>query len=373
MISASGHSRFGVLRIASTLAAMSDLSRLGDRSLLPGLIDAHTHLTYDREWLRPRLGKHPMTPPAERALVGARNASRTLRAGFTTVRDLGTCCFADVTLSRAVAEGLIEGPEIVPSGHVITTTGGDCDQTLSMPTVFDGGPEYGIADGPEAIAHAVRSQIRGGAKVIKTCADRGNFDAAELRIMADIAHRMDLKLAVHVWKPETVRAAVQAGADSIEHLADFDHDVLEEMATRGVFLVPTVHVTDGMPIDHLPPAVQAKIAKNRPMYHAAFRRAVEHGVRIAFGSDVGEFDNGKNALELAALVRWGLSPLATLRAATTEAAELLGFADRGRIETGLRADLVAIAGDPLEDMTAMQEVDFVMKAGQVIVRPRAPR
>jgi imidazolonepropionase-like amidohydrolase len=175
---------------AGTASADAETIDLGDLTLLPGLIDAHTHLVYGPDRLFPRFGRHPSVGAAERALVGAANARATLLAGFTTVRDLGACCFADVALARAVADGLVDGPEIVPAGHVITTTGGSCDQTLAEPWVLDGGPEHGIADGGAAILRAVRYLLH-GARVVKACADRGNFTEEELRVMADAARRRD--------------------------------------------------------------------------------------------------------------------------------------------------------------------------------------
>ncbi len=339
---------------------------LGELTLLPGLIDAHTHLTYSPEWLEPRLGRHAMTAAAERALVGADSARKTLHAGFTTVRDLGACCFADVTLARAVANGLVEGPEIVPSGYVITTTGGDCDQTVAEPTVHDAGPEHGIADGPESIRRAVRYQIQYGAKVIKTCADRGNYGEDELRVMAETAHRRKVKVAVHVWETETIRAAVRAGVDSIEHVAILDDALIDEMIERGTWLVPTVHVSESLPLERMPPKIRHRLEREIPLYWESLKRAAERGVKIAFGSDTGEFAHGENALEFARLVERGLTSLQAVRSATVGAAELLGFDDRGRIAPGLRADLVAVAGDPLSDVTVLGDVRFVMRGGSVV-------
>ena len=342
---------------------------LGDLTLLPGLIDAHTHLVYDPDWLFPRLGENPESSAAERALVGAVNAEKTLLAGFTTVRDLGACCFADVALAKAVREGLVEGPEILPAGHVITTTGGPCDQTVVEPGV-SGGAEHGIADSWGEIARAVRYQILHGARVIKTCANRTNFDEDELRLMAETAHRRGVKFAVHVGEIESVRAAVRAGADSIEHVTLLDDELVREMIERGVYLVPTIHVTDSMdPSKIRRPEIGEKFERELPLYRESLRLAVRSGVKLAFGSDTGEIHHGENARELVALVGYGLAPPEALRAASVHAADLLGLDDRGRIAPGLRADLIAVAGNPLEDIAVVENVRFVMKAGKVYLRP----
>lgn len=341
-------------------------------TLLPGLIDAHTHLLYDPDWMKPRLGYQPSTAAAERALVGARNAGRTLRAGFTTVRDLGSCCFADITLSRAVDEGLIEGPEILPAGYAITSTGGDCDYTVSESTVHDGGPQQGIADGPESLRRAARYQMRAGAKVIKVCADRGSFEYEELRILVDTARRRDIPVAVHVWETETVRAAVEAGVASIEHIAVLDDALIDAMIEHGTFLVPTVHVIDAPLPPQVPDKMRERLEREKPLYWEWLRKAVERGVRIALGSDAGEFHHGENAKEFAGLVRrGGMTPLQALRAATTDAAELLGLDDRGRIAEGLRADLVAVEGNPLDGVEVLEDVRWVMKGG-VVYKPASP-
>jgi imidazolonepropionase-like amidohydrolase len=338
---------------------------LGDVTLLPGLIDLHTHLTYTPENLLPELGHHPYTPAATHAIVGVRSARATLLAGFTTVRDLGTCCFADVTLARAIEQGLAIGPEVFPAGYVLTITGGGCDQTLAEPRVFDGGPEQGIVDSREEIVEAIRYQVRYGAKVIKACVDGGKFSAEEIRIMAEEAHRREVKLATHVWEVESVRAAVEGGADTIEHVSFIDDDTARAMIERGTVLVPTIHVSTSYDLETFPPKARERFEREMPEWRASLRRAIAAGVKIGFGSDTGEIPHGENAKELAGLVEHGMTPLQAIRAATLVAAEVLGVTDRGAIEAGRLADLIAVPGNPVEDVTLLQDVRFVMKRGEV--------
>lgn len=342
---------------------------LGDLTLLPGLIDLHTHLTYTPENLLPKLGRHPYTPAATHALIGARSARATLQAGITTVRDLGACCFADVTLARAIEEGLAVGPRVVPAGYVLTITGGGCDQTIAEPLVVDGGPERGIVDSAGEIVEAVRYQVAHGAKAIKACVDGEKFSAEEIRVMADEAHRRGVKLATHVWEVESVRAAVEGGADTIEHVTFLPDDVIEAMLERGTVLVPTIHVSTSYDLDALPPAARERFVREQPEWRASLRRAIAAGVTIGFGSDTGEIPHGENAKELAGLVEHGMSPLEAIRAATLVGARVLDADDRGAVEAGRLADVIAVPGNPLEDIALLQDVRFVMKGGEVYRAP----
>jgi imidazolonepropionase-like amidohydrolase len=342
---------------------------LGDLTLLPGLIDLHTHLTYTPENLLPELGRHRYTPAATHALVGARSARATLQAGITTVRDLGACCFADVTLARAIEEGLAVGPRVVPAGYVLTITGGGCDQTIAEPLVVNGGPEQGIVDSPQEIVEAIRYQVRHGAKVIKACVDGEKFSGREIRVMAEEAHRRGVKLATHVWEIESVRAAIDGGADTIEHVTFLDDAMIEAMLEKGTVLVPTIHVSTSYDLDALPPPVRERFVREQPEWRSSLRRAIEAGVTIGFGSDTGEMPHGENAKELAGLVEHGMSPLEAIRAATLVGARVLAVDDRGAVEAGRLADLIAVPGNPLEDVALLQDVRFVMKGGEVYRAP----
>jgi imidazolonepropionase-like amidohydrolase len=349
---------------------------LGDMTLLPGLIDVHTHLTFDMEgdWFDQPVKEGP----ADYALRGARNARRTLLAGFTTVRDVGAFGFADVALARAIENGLVEGPRVVPAGHALGITGGHCDVTGFAPGILELGPRDGVADGVEEILKAVRYQVKHGARVIKTCATAGvssfeesagarQYSDAELSAMVEEARRHGVKVAAHAHGTEGIIAAVRAGAASIEHGSMLDDEAIRLMKERGTYLVPTVY-TWTVPAD-LPPLIARKNEEMKQHVDRSVRAAIRAGVRIALGTDAGTFPHGDNAREVAALVERGMTPLEAIRAATTRAADLLGATDRGLLAAGRLADLIAVPGDPLKDARALQDVRFVMIGGKVVKRP----
>jgi imidazolonepropionase-like amidohydrolase len=346
---------------------------LGERILLPGLIDLHTHLVYDpADLFLDKTGRHPQAVAAMRALQGAQSAKRTLDAGFTTVRDLGACCLADIALGRAIERGFVAGPRVIASGYVLTGTGGACDQTMVEPQMLERTPERGIADDAREIVEAVRWQKLHGAGVIKACMDPGEqFSEADLAVMADATHRLGLKLAVHVWDESSVQKALRAGADTIEHLTPLSEETIALFLESGAALVPTAHVVLESDLSMAPAKLRARFEAERPLARDGLRHAALAGVRIGLGSDTAEIPHGENARELLALVAAGLSPLQAVRAATSTAAEILDLDDRGVIAPGRLADLIAVAGDPLGDVSALQSVDFVMKGGQVEREPGA--
>lgn len=345
-------------------------------TLLPGLIDTHTHLTYDLtdDWINQAVRESL----ADLALRGARNARRTLMAGFTTVRDLGAWDFSDVALARAVANGWIEGPRIIPSGNMIGITGGHCDTTGFVPGVAERGPEDGIADGVDEILKAVRYQIKHGAGVIKTCATAGvmsfehqagalQYSQPELDALVEEAARHHVEVAAHAHSTEGIVAAINAGVASIEHGSMLDDKAIALMKKRGTYLVPTVY-TWRVPGDY-PPIIQRKIDEVQMHIDGSVRAAIRAGVRIAFGTDSGTYPHGDNAKEFGELVALGMAPVESIRAATLYAADLLGVEDRGAIEPGMLADLVAVKGDPLEDVALLEDVRFVMIGGRVVKAP----
>jgi imidazolonepropionase-like amidohydrolase len=351
---------------------------LGERTLLPGLMDCHTHLNsnIDGHWEH----REVLETVADAALRGARNARVTLRAGFTTVRDVGAGGFADVALMHAIDAGWVEGPRMFPAGHAIGITGGHADTTGYVPGVLERGPESGIADGVDQVIAAVRYQIKHGAKVIKTCATAGvlsfegsvgaqQYSDEELAALVAEAHRHGVKVAAHAHGLVGIKAAVRAGVDSIEHGSELDDEVLALMKARGTFLVPTDYLTEAMDMSVLPPPIRAKAEYILPRAQASHAKAIAAGVKLAYGTDAGVFPHGLNAREFATLVKRGMTPLAAIRSATLGAAELIGVDDRGVIAPGKLADLIAVPGDPSSDVTVLEHVEFVMKGGAIVVAP----
>jgi imidazolonepropionase-like amidohydrolase len=314
--------------------------------------------------------------PVDWALRGARNARRTLDAGFTTVRDVGATGFSDVALAGAIDAGQVEGPRMIPAGHAIGITGGHCDETGWAPGILERGVEAGVADGPDAVMRAVRYQAKHGAKVVKICATAGvlSHDATvgaqqlsdgEIRAAVEEARRHGLRVAAHGHGPEGIVAAIRGGVTSIEHGSVLTDEAIEFMKARGTWLVPTTALRD-IELPELPPALLAKRRSIGETAKESLRKAIRAGVKIALGTDAGVLPHGTNGREVAALVDRGMTPADALRAATVNAAELLGVADRGRIAEGMLADLIAVPGNPLEDPRAVQQVRWVMKGGVVV-------
>jgi adhesin HecA-like repeat protein len=351
---------------------------LGDVTLLPGLIDAHTHLTGDLEgdWVT----RDVREIPADAALRGARNAGRTLRAGFTTVRDVGSSGFADIALARAIDGGLIEGPRMIASGHAIGITGGHCDITGYAPGILELGPESGVADGVDEALKAVRYQVKHGAKVIKICATAGvlSYDATlgaqqlsfeEMSAIVQEAARHGLKVAAHAHGSAGILAAVRAGVASIEHGSMLTDEIIALMKQKGTYLVPTAYLAERLKPESLPPAFQAKARQALSLSKASHRRAIAAGVRIAFGTDAAVYPHGENAKEFGVYVGYGMKPIDAIRTATLNAADLLGVTDRAVIAPGKLADIIAVRGNPLEDVHVLERPAFVMKGGVVVQRP----
>ncbi|HEX6570042.1 MAG TPA: amidohydrolase family protein [Acidimicrobiales bacterium] len=356
---------------------------LGDVTLLPGLMDMEVNLLMGGPDHRSPLVA-VQDDPAVKTLRAVANARRTLRAGFTTVRNLGLFVqtggiLLDVALRKAIDLGWIDGPRVVPAGHAITPTGGHLDPTMFQafaPNVLPLTVDEGIADGVAEVRKAARYQIKHGAQVIKVCASGGvmshtgpagaqQYSDEELRAVADEAHRAGLKVAAHAHGDDGIRAAIEAGIDCIEHGSLMSDETLDLMIERGTFLVPTTYLADGMDTSHAAPELQAKAAEVFPRAKRTISKAIERGARIACGTDAPAIPHGRNAKELIALVERGMTPVEAIRAATTVAAELIDVEDRGRLEPGLLADVIGVPGDPTADITVTEEVRFVMKGGQV--------
>jgi len=364
-----------------TIPGDIEIIDLGDRTLLPGFMDMHSHVTLDfftgDHWTTAAV----METPADWALHGAEFGRDMLMAGFTTVRDAGAWPgFPDVALMRAIDKGGVPGPRIFPAGHYLSITGGHCDVTGFAPGIMELGPKQGIANGRAEILEAVRYQAKHGVKVIKVCATAGVFSKGdspgaqqysdeELRVIVEEANRHGLKVMAHAHGSQGILAAVKAGVASIEHGSMLTPEIVGEMKARGTFYVPTIHLND-VPLP--PETPQWTVEKSEflaPYVERSFELALESGINIALGSDAGVMPHRDARLEFNAMVRRGMTPLHALRTATINAADLLGVDDRGRIGPGLLADLVAVDGNPLEDIRTVENVRFVMKGGEVFLAP----
>jgi len=355
---------------------------LGDRTLLPGLIDMHTHLTGDYftadNWVT-----NPVTETAaDWALNGVAFGRDALFAGFTTVRDAGALPgFPDIALMRAINAGRVVGPRMWPSGHYISITGGHCDVTGFAPGIMELGPNEGIANGVDETLRAVRYQIKHGAKVIKVCATAGvysmegpvgaqQYSGAELEAIVAEAARHSVRVMAHAHGSEGILAAVKAGVASIDHGSMLTAEILTEMKKRGTYYVPTIYLNDiPMPAE-TPQAIKDKDAYLRPFVNRSFKMALEAGINIALGTDNGVFPHGESGREFGAMVKRGMTPLDALKAATINAADLLGVSDRGQLKPGMLADIIAVDGNPLADIKVMESVVFVMKGGTLYKKPR---
>jgi imidazolonepropionase-like amidohydrolase len=362
----------------------------GDLTLLPGLMDMEVNLLMggpDHE--SPLVAVQD--DPAVKTLRGVANARRTLRAGFTTVRNLGLFVqtgglLLDVALKKAIDLGWIDGPRIVPAGHAISPTGGHLDPTMFQrlgPHIMPLTVEEGIANGVAEVRKAVRYQMKYGAQVIKVVASGGvmshtgpagaqQYSEEELAAIADEAHRAGLKVAAHAHGDAGIRVAIGVGIDCIEHCSLATDETLDLMVERGTVLVATTYLADGMDTSRAAPELQAKAAEVFPRARKTISKAIEKGVKIACGTDAPAIPHGRNAKELVALVDRGMTPLQAIQAATIVSAELIDADDRGRLAPGLFADVVGVPGDPTADITLTEQVRFVMKGGQVYRHDGAP-
>lgn len=355
---------------------------LGDAFVLPGLIDCHTHITgqYTRDG---RLRRVTETD-ADAAIAATVYARRTLDAGFTTIRNVGSSGDAAFALRDAIAKGLVPGPRILVAGSSITPTGGHADRTLGYrEDLFDvPGAAQGVGDGVAAVRQAVRAQVKRGADVIKLTATGGvlsntaagveqQFFDDELAAIVETGHLLGRRVAAHAHGVTGIKAALRAGVDSIEHGTYLDAEAIALFVETGAFLVPTIHAgkfveLKAMEDGYFPPPVRPKAAAVGPLIQAACGEAYRGGVKIAFGTDVGVGEHGTNALEFDYMVEAGIPVDAAIFSATVNAADLCGLLDEiGTLEPGKRADLIALPRSPLDDVSALHEVAFVMKDGVV--------
>jgi imidazolonepropionase-like amidohydrolase len=364
-------------------AAMPDGARhvdLPGATLLPGLIDMHVHLTND-----PRFGGYRGYEVTDSfwAVIGVPNAKRTLDAGFTTVRNVGASDYADVALKQAIELGYIPGPRIVPATNLIGATGGHCDSTEFPPSIKT--PTDGVADGPEAIRAAVRKNRKYGAEVIKFCATGGvmskgdtvggqQYDLPEMTALVNEAHMLGLRVAAHAHGTAGIKDAIRAGTDTIEHCSLADAEAFALAKAHGTYFSMDIYnddyiVGEGERNGLFKESLDKERAIGR-LQRETFRAAVKAGVKMIFGTDAGVYPHGDNAKQFAKMVEWGMTPMQAIQSATVTAAEALGRAnDVGAIAVGRYGDIVGVMGDPLQDVSRLESVAFVMKGGAVVKSP----
>ncbi len=351
-------------------------------TVLPGLIDLHTHLTFE---VTPQSYTEGFfMTPADYALRATVFARRTLEAGFTTVRDLGDTGNVSIALRNAVNKGLVVGPRIFTAGKSIATTGGHADPTNSFNEQYQGdpGPREGVINGADAARKAVRQRYKDGSDLIKITATGGvlslaasgrnpQFTEEEVRAIVETAHDYGFTVAVHAHGPEGMKRAIRAGVDSIEHGTYMDDEAMRLMREHGTYYVPTItagrYVAEKAKEEgYYPAIVRPKAMAVGPVIQDTFGRAYRAGVKIAFGTDTGVSPHGQNAQEFAYMVEGGMPPMVAIQCATSVAAKVLKQEkDLGSVEKGKFADLIAVPGDPLADVNLLRRVGFVMKAGTV--------
>ena len=349
-------------------------------TLLPGLIDMHTHITSDPRY------------PGYRGLeftdnfwtvVGVANAKKTVEAGFTTIRNVGSDNFDDVAIKQGIEQGFIPGPRIVPATYAIGATGGHCDSTEFPPSVTVPSPQ--IANGPDELRATVRKLRKYGAEVIKFCGTGGVFSKtdtvggqqyslAEMKALVEEAHMLGLKVAVHAHGTSGIKDAIRAGVDTIEHASLADDEAFTLAKQHGTYFTMDIYDDDYILAEGEKNGMfKESLEKERTIglrQRQTFRAALKAGVKLIFGTDAGVYPNGDNAKQFATMTQWGMTPMQAIQAATVTAAEALGrAADVGAIEVGRYGDLIAVAGDPLQDVTVLQAVAFVMKGGAVVKAP----
>ncbi len=354
----------------------AQLIDLSTYTVLPGLSDAHVHLTADAH----AHGYKRLTISTPRAAInGVVNAKLTLMAGFTTIRNLGAPGFADIDLMNAIEDGDIAGPRMIPAGRSIGITGGHCDSNL-LPYEFHD-TAGGVADGPWAVRAKVRENNKYGAKVIKFCGTGGvlskgtkigaqQFSFEEMKALVDEAHLLGLKVAVHAHGEDGINTAIRAGVDSVEHASIISDAGIKAAKKKGTYLSMDVYVSDYILSEGEAAGIlEESLDKERIVgkkQRERFQAAVKAGVKMAFGTDGGVYPHGDNGRQFAYMVKWGMTPMQAIQASTIGNADLFGLKEEiGSIRVGKSADIIAVNGNPIDDIKELEDVDFVMKAGVV--------
>ena len=349
-------------------------------TLLPGLIDMHTHLTSD-----PRFSGYRRLQFTDNfwTVVGVANARKTLEAGFTMVRNVGSANYDDVAIKQGIEQGIVIGPRIVPATYAIGATGGHCDSTELPPSMSV--PRTAVANGPEEIRATVRKLRKYGAEVIKFCGTGGvlsktdavgaqQYDLAEMKALVDEAHMLGMRVAVHAHGTSGIKDALRAGVDTIEHASLADDEAFALAKQHGAWFSMDIYDDDYILAEGEKNGVYKESLEKERMIglqqRQTFQAAVKAGVKMIFGTDAGVYPNGFNARQFVTMVKWGMTPMQAIQAATANAAEALGrTGDVGAIAVGRFGDLIAVAGDPVADVARLQSVAFVMKGGEVVKIP----
>jgi imidazolonepropionase-like amidohydrolase len=364
----------------SVVAAGARRIDLPGMTLLPGLIDMHTHITAD-----PHYSGYRGLEFTDNfwTVVGVANAKKTLEAGFTTIRNVGSGNYDDVAIKQGIEQGIVPGPRIVPATYAIGATGGHCDSTEFPPSIS--APSPAVANGPAELRAMVRKLRKYGAEVIKFCGTGGVFsktdtvggqqyDLTEMKAIVDEAHMLGLRVAVHAHGAAGIKDAIRAGVDTIEHASLADEEAFALAKQHGTYFSMDIYNDDYILSDGEKNGVfKESLDKERVIglkQRQTFQAAHKAGVKMVFGTDAGVYPNGYNARQFATMVKWGMTPMQAIQAATANASEALGrTADVGAIAVGRYGDLIAVAGDPLGDVTLLQSVAFVMKGGEVAKTP----
>jgi len=360
---------------AAAMPAGARVVDLGSATILPGLIDLHTHLTSSGVHWEDELVK---TTPGQATLHGAYNSRITLLAGFTTCRDMGpTWPYTDIDLRKAIDEGLVPGPRLMVAGNYVSATGGAGDARqfsiyVDVPIVQN------LADGPDAIRHVVRTNLKNGADFIKILAtgavlSKGTppgaqqYSEVEIRVAVEEAARWGRSVAAHAHGTDGIKAAIRAGVRTIDHGSMMDAEAVELLRTRHAYFVPTLYTSEAIAVNpNVPEAEKERSRQIKDVKDRSFQMVLKAGLPIGFGTDAAVIPHGQNARELTYRVRLGESPMAAIVSATRTSAEIMGWSDRvGTVERGKFADIIAVAGDPLRDIAELERVSWVMKGGVI--------